>query len=159
MAALLALVALRGGGPAEMALNALFSAVLLLLLVTDLERRLIPNRIVYPAAALALALSWAWPDRGLLSALAGGGLLFSLTLVVYIVARGGFGAGDVKMAALIGLMTGLPRALVGLTIGVLAGALAAIPFLLLGRRGLYIPYGPFLALGGIVALLWGDRFL
>ena len=159
MAALLALVALIGVSVIETALNALFGSILLLLAATDLERRLIPNRIVYPAAALALALSWAWPDRGPLSALAGGGLLLLVTALFYVVTRGGFGPGDVKMAALIGLMAGLSRALAGLAIGILAGGLVAVLLLATGRvrRGDYIPYGPFLALGGIIALLWGDQ--
>lgn len=143
----------------EAILKALFGTIFLALLVTDMERRLIPNRIVYPAMVLALAVSWAWPDRGVLAALAGGVVLFLFMLVFYIVSRGGMGAGDVKMAALMGLAAGLHAGLAGIMVTALAGGIAAT-ILLITRRvrmGQAIPYGPFLALGGIVALLWGEE--
>lgn len=156
--ALFAVAWLAAASWGEAALMALFATVFLALLVTDLERRLIPNRIVYPAMLLALAFSWAWPDRGPLAALAGGGLLFVFMFGLHMVSRGGMGFGDVKMAALLGLAAGLRGSLVGLVVTTLAGGLAAA-LLLLTRRlrlGQTMPYGPFLAIGGIVALLWGD---
>jgi leader peptidase (prepilin peptidase)/N-methyltransferase len=142
-------------------LGGLFAAIFLALMTTDLERRLIPNRIVYPAMLLAMAVSWAWPDRGVGQAFAGGGLAFAIMLIVYIVSLGRFGFGDVKMATLMGLVVGFPAMTVGLFFtAVSAGLLAAI--LLLTRvvgRGQYMPYGPFIALGAIISLFWGGTII
>jgi len=71
------------------------------------------------------------------------------------------GAGDVKMAGLIGLVTGFPLVLIALFIGIVTGGLAAIMLLLFRKKGRkdLIPYGVFLALGPIATLLWGNYIL
>lgn len=138
-------------------LTALFGLLFVALAITDLERLLIPNRIVYPALLLAATVSWLWPDRGVAAVFLGGGLALAVTLAVYLLSRGSFGAGDVKMALLMGLVVGYPAVVVGGFVTALsAGAVAAL-LLLTGvicwRQ--YIPYGPFIALGGLVALFLG----
>jgi leader peptidase (prepilin peptidase)/N-methyltransferase len=142
-------------------LGGLFAATFLALMTTDLERRLIPNRLVYPAMLLAMAVSWAWPDRNVAQVFAGGGLAFAIMLIVYIVSLGRFGFGDVKMAALMGLAAGFPAMLVGLFFTAISAGLVAALLLLtrVVRRGQYIPYGPFIALGAIIALLWGNAII
>ena len=143
-------------GPAL--LGTLFGALFLALALADLERRLLPNRIIYPGTLLAMAFSWAWPGRGPLEALAGaafGGVAFG---VAYVAMRGGLGAGDVKLAAFLGAVVGFPRVISALLLGMLTGGVVVLLLLLLRavRRGQYLPYGPFLVLGGVVALFWGD---
>jgi prepilin signal peptidase PulO-like enzyme (type II secretory pathway) len=152
----LAALATDGWGPAI--LSGLFGAIFLALMTTDLERRLIPNRIVYPAILLAMAVSWAWPDRGVAQVFAGGGLAFLIMLVVYMVSLGRFGFGDVKMATLMGFAAGFPAMTVGLFFTAISAGLVAGVLLLTGimRRGQYMPYGPFIAIGAIISLLWGD---
>ena len=142
-------------------LGGLFAAIFLALMTTDLERRLIPNRIVYPAILLAMAVSWAWPDRGVGQAFAGGGLALAIMLIVYILSLGRFGFGDVKMATLMGFTAGFPAMIVGLFFTAISAGLVAVLLLLTGvvRRGQYIPYGPFIALGAIISLLWGDAII
>jgi prepilin signal peptidase PulO-like enzyme (type II secretory pathway) len=142
-------------------LGGLFAAIFLALMTTDLERRLIPNRIVYPAMLLAMAVSWAWPDRGVGQAFAGGGLAFAIMLIVYIVSLGRFGFGDVKMATLMGLVVGFPAMTVGLFFTAISAGLVAVLLLLtrVMRRGQYIPYGPFIALGAIISLFWGGTII
>jgi leader peptidase (prepilin peptidase)/N-methyltransferase len=146
-------------GPAI--LGGLFAAIFLALMTTDLERRLIPNRIVYPAMLLAMAASWAWPDRGVAQIFAGGGLAFAIMLIVYIASLGRFGFGDVKMATLMGLTAGFPAVTVGLFFTAISAGLVAALLLLTGvlRRGQYMPYGPFIALGAIISLLWGSAII
>jgi leader peptidase (prepilin peptidase)/N-methyltransferase len=142
-------------------LTGIFGAVFLALAATDLERRLIPNRIVYPSMLLAMALSWAWPDRNVAQVFAGGGLAFGIMFVVFAISMGRhFGFGDVKMATLMGLTAGFPAMTMGLFFTAIAGGLvAALLFLArVLRRGQYLPYGPFIALGAIVSLLWGSTF-
>jgi leader peptidase (prepilin peptidase) / N-methyltransferase len=132
-------------------------AVLVAVTVTDLERRIVPNRIVVPALIATLIARTALDPspRWALAALAVGGILFALA-VVY---PAGLGMGDVKLAAFLGGWLGW-TALVALAIGTFASFLPAIAILVRrGRAGrkVGLPFAPFLALGGVVALLWGDR--
>ena len=86
--------------------------------------------------------------------LLGGGLLF----FIYLVARGGFGAGDVKLGALLGFMIGFIPVLVALQLSFIVGGLIASALLVLRmrRRGDLMPFGPFLAGAGMVSLFWGQ---
>jgi prepilin signal peptidase PulO-like enzyme (type II secretory pathway) len=142
-------------------LGGLFATIFLALMATDLERRLIPNRIVYPAILLAIALSWVWPDRSIGQIFAGGGLAFAIMLIVFIVSLGRLGFGDVKMATLMGFVVGFPAVAVGLFFTAISAGLLAAVLMLTGvvRRGQYMPYGPFIALGAIVSLFWGDTII
>ena len=106
-----AILGMRGREPAEIALGAGFSACFLALAWSDLRRRVIPNRIVYPALVLALAVSGAWPDRGLVEALTGGLGAFAVAITIRALSGGGLGGGDVKMAALVGAVVGFPGVL------------------------------------------------
>ena len=153
--AVAAVLALRGREPAEIALAGCFGAVFATLAWSDLRLRVIPNRIVYPALALALAASSAWPDRGLAEALAGGLGAFSAALAVRALSRGGLGGGDVKMAALTGAVVGFPGVVVAAFWTATTGGAAAAVLLLTrrARRGATVPYGPFIALGSVVALV------
>lgn len=155
-ASFLAFDSLAGG-----LLGGFFCTVFLTLTMTDLERRLLPNRLVYPSILLAIGLSWAWPDNSIIDVLAGGlvAVVIGVTLLLFSLpfGRGAFGMGDVKMIVLIGFVVGLPSVAVGIFVGTLAAAAAAL--LLIGlrirKRTDYIPHGPFLALGAVVALFWG----
>lgn len=135
---------------------AFFCAVLTVLAAIDVETGLIPNRIVLPSAAIVLAGNViAEPDRAeewLIAAVAAGLVGFAVALAT----RGGVGFGDAKLCILLGAGLGY-AVLGGLVVGTLAGGLAAILLLLrhgMGARGMSLPYGPFLALGGAVALFF-----
>ncbi len=130
--------------------------VMLLVAATDLEHQLIPNRVVYPALALAPLVAVAG-GHTIWESVAGAAVGFGLMAAPYLLTRGGMGAGDVKLAALIGAGTGFPEVLVALFAGVVAGGLVALVLLASGRRGRKdaIPFGPFLAAGGAVGLLAG----
>ena len=144
-------------------LGGLFATIFLTLTLTDLERRLLPNRIVYPSILLAAALSWGWPDSSVADVLAGGGVAVAIAALLLLVSlpfgRGAFGLGDVKMIVLIGFVTGLPSVLIGVFVGTIAGAVAAAILIITGLRSRrdYIPHGPFLALGAVIALFWGPQ--
>jgi leader peptidase (prepilin peptidase)/N-methyltransferase len=123
----------------------------------DLETLLIPDRITLPGILIGTAFH-AYPRPwDLLDALAGcllGGGLFYL---VAVASRGGMGGGDVKLAAMIGAFLGWRLALVAAFVGVLAGGLVGVGLLASGRRSRKdaVPFGPFLALGGLIAALAG----
>jgi leader peptidase (prepilin peptidase)/N-methyltransferase len=128
---------------------------------TDLEYRIIPNRLLAPAAVAAIVL-WAIADPGrlpenLIAGVAAGGLML-LTAVAY---PAGMGMGDVKLAAVMGLYLGKS---VGpaLFIGFAAGAVVGIGIVIARgpkARKQGVPFGPFLAFGGLVALLWGPEII
>lgn len=147
------------GFSVEALIGAAFCWILVVVSRTDLETRLIPNRIVLPGA-VAILVARTLDDPGIawiLGALAAGGLLFLVALVY----PKGMGMGDVKLAAFLGAGLGGAVA-VALFLGFVAGFFPAIAVLV--RRGRAarketIPYGPFLALGGVIALFWGDAIL
>jgi len=145
--------------PGEIALGLVFVATLVAVTLTDLERKIIPNKVLLVAAVLGVAIAavsdpGSLPERAV-AAVAAGGLLF-LAALAY---PRGMGLGDVKLAAVMGLFLGrdvgaallvalLAGSLVGLAIMAREGAAAR-------KRG--IPFGPFLALGGVVGLLAGNE--
>jgi leader peptidase (prepilin peptidase)/N-methyltransferase len=147
--------------PVEVALGLVFVTMLVAIALTDLERRVIPNKILLAAAVAGLTIAAlgdpsSLPGRAIAAAAAGGGLF----LVVFAYPRG-MGLGDVKLAAVMGLFLGrnvAPAILVAL----LAGAVVGL--FLIARDGAQarkraIPFGPFLALGGVVGLLAGDQLV
>jgi len=139
-----------------------FTTIFLTLTLTDLEKRLLPNRIIYPATILAIALSWGWPGTSITEILIGGGvaILIAALLLLLSLPFGGeaFGMGDVKMIILIGFVVGIPSVLVAIAVGTFAAGVVAALLILTGLRGRkdYIPHGPFLAFGAVVALWWGQ---
>jgi leader peptidase (prepilin peptidase)/N-methyltransferase len=144
--------------PAELALGLVFVTTLVAITLTDLERRLIPNRILIVAAVLGVAIAAATdpsslPERAA-AALAAGGLLFVAALAY----PRGMGLGDVKLAAVMGLFLGRNVA-AALLVALLSGSVVGLA--MIARHGAAarkraIPFGPFLALGGVVGLLAGD---
>ncbi|UCC60467.1 MAG: prepilin peptidase [Dehalococcoidia bacterium] len=153
----------------ELAVALIFTSVFLVIFFIDLEHGLILNAVVFPAIAIAFVFSFfrsgyaeIWPDLGpgfVLSAMLGGAVGFTILLLPYIISRGGMGAGDVKLAGLIGLVNGFPLVLVAMFTGIVAGGAVAISLLLsrvVGRTDA-IPFGPFLAVGAVVSIVWGER--
>jgi leader peptidase (prepilin peptidase) / N-methyltransferase len=147
--------------PGEIALGLVFVTTLLAVTLTDLERRIIPNKILVVAAVLGAAIAaivdpGSLPERAIAAA-AAGGLLFAAALAY----PRGMGLGDVKLAATMGLFLGrnvAPAILVALLAGSLVG-LAMIARHGAAARKQAIPFGPFLALGGVVGLLLGNQMV
>lgn len=138
---------------------------LVLLGVTDLDTKLIPNRILGPsilAFAIALVAGWipAQDSGSLVRALLGALAYFAVMYLLALVARGGLGFGDVKLAFLIGMATGFlgwgPVVLAGV-LGFLIGGLISILLLISGKlsRKDAIPFGPFMVIAGLISALWG----
>lgn len=137
-----------------------FFAVLIAITLIDLEHYIIPDRIVLPAAVIGLAASIALdPGRWWVYLVSGlGASLFLFLLALFW--PGGMGMGDVKMALLMGFVLG-PAVIVAIFLAFLAGAAISIVLLLLRlkTRKDKIPFGPYLALGSTLALLWGERLM
>jgi leader peptidase (prepilin peptidase)/N-methyltransferase len=146
-----------------LSLHALAAAVFCVALVAisaiDIERRIVPNRIVLPASVVVLALMLAWKPS-IEWPVAGFGAALFLFVAALLYPRG-MGMGDVKLALLLGVAVGRT-----VPVALLAGMLAALlpSAVLVFRHGaaarkMGIPFAPFLALGGVVALFAGDTIV
>ena len=147
------------GLTADAAVAAVFCIALVAVSATDLEHRIIPNKIVLPAAVVVLAAQTALhpSPEWALCALGASGFLFVAALAY----PAGMGMGDVKLALLMGAMLGRTVG-VALMLGMVAALLPGI--VLLAKHGqkarkMGIPFGPFLALGSVIALFWGHAIL
>ncbi|MFC1902618.1 prepilin peptidase [Chloroflexota bacterium] len=145
----------------ELGIMSFYFCLLTIIFVIDLEHRVILNVVVYPAAAISLIIAAFMSDPGLVSVLIGGAVGLIIMFLIAIIYRGGIGWGDVKMAGLMGLLTGFPLVLVSLFLAVVSGGLVATILLLLKikKRNQTMPFGPFLSVGAMVALLWGNSIL
>jgi leader peptidase (prepilin peptidase)/N-methyltransferase len=161
-AVLMAAVVLAKGADEDAWLGLAFVAVLVPVTFIDLDHRIIPNKILALGAVVAVAILLL-TDSGsivehLIAAAAAGGFL----LVAALAYPAGMGMGDVKLAAVMGLFLGRavgPAMFAGLIAGSLLGAL------IIARKGrregrkTAIPFGPFLAFGGLVGLFAGDELV
>jgi leader peptidase (prepilin peptidase)/N-methyltransferase len=161
---------------AALGITAFYCCLFITLLVIDWEKGLILNRLVYPSMIVALLFSiflhgevsfFALGSRivylppGIADAAIGGGIGFGMALLVVVLSRGGMGWGDVKMAALIGLVVGFPLVFFTLIMAAILGGVVAVILLVLKkkRRKETIPFGPSLSVATIVTLIWGANIL
>jgi leader peptidase (prepilin peptidase)/N-methyltransferase len=146
---------------AALALGLVFVAVLAAITLTDLERRVIPNAILLVGSIIGVAIVAATdpaslPERAAAAAGAGGFLL----LFALIYPRG-MGMGDVKLAAVMGLFLGV-SVIPALFVGILLGAVVGLALMLrygAEARKHAVPFGPFLAVGGVAGLLAGSQMI
>ena len=149
----------RFGFSGHALVGVIFAPTLVLLTVIDLDRRLIPDAIVLPALGSVLVLQIAFhPDHTLEWVLAslGAALFFFIPMLIY---PAGMGMGDVKLAALLGAALGR-SVTVAIAFALLAGGVVAL--LVLAREGIgarkkAIPFGPFLAAGGLLVFFLGGH--
>jgi len=133
----------------------------LLIAIMDLKHRLVLNVLVYPVAAVTLLIHSIPPGRDTLITLLGGVFGLAPFLSAALLKPEGIGAGDVKLAALIGLMVGFPEVIAALIVAVMAGGGTALALLLTRRWELssHIPYAPFLCLGAMFSLVYAPASL
>jgi leader peptidase (prepilin peptidase)/N-methyltransferase len=149
----------RFGFTAYGSLAAFFSAVLVALSAIDYRLRIVPNRIVLPAAAITLVAHTLIDPSPEWAIAAGGAAAFFLTAALIYPA--GLGMGDVKLALLLGAMLG-HTVVVAIMLGFVAALVPSVVlFAMHGTRArkMAVPLVPFLALGSIVALYWGSPLL
>ncbi|MHB8792068.1 MAG: prepilin peptidase [Thermoleophilia bacterium] len=138
----------------------LFLSSLVAIFYIDLDHSLILNIIVLPVAVIGLAANIAIsPDRWL-EYLAAGLMSATFFFVVAVLKPGGMGMGDVKLAGMMGFFLG-KDVLIGLFMGFLIGALTGVALMAAGVKGRKsrIPFGPFLAIGAVIALFFGTELL
>ncbi len=163
---LFAAAAVRFGVDAVLPAYLVFFASLVAVSAIDLERRLIPNRIVYPTGfvclpllVLAAAVEGEWDRLG--TALLGAVLAWAAMFVLHIAVPAGLGFGDVRLSFLLGLFLGwlsLSHVLIGMFLGFLLGAVLGLLLIALRIRSRKdaVPFGPFLAAGAVICILVGN---
>jgi leader peptidase (prepilin peptidase)/N-methyltransferase len=146
----------------DTALGLALIATLVPVTLTDLERRIIPNKIVLRAAIAAVAIGLVTRPSGVPEQLIAGAAAGGFLLVMAIAYPAGMGMGDVKLVGVLGLFLGRSVA-VALVVGVLGVAIAGIAILaakgIAKGRKTGVPFAPFLAIGAVVALLAGPALL
>jgi len=155
----------RFGATVTALVYALLFSALIVVSCIDLDHMIVPDRITLPGIALGLAVGtfllprW-WDSIGGL--LLGGGLLYFMAWISpYLFGKEGMGGGDIKLLAMIGAFLGWQQVLLTVIVGGLVGAVVGVA--LIGARvmprGAYIPFGPFLSFGAVVAMLYGTELL
>ena len=149
---------------AYLGLILLYTAILVLITVTDLEHRLIFHVVTIPSIVFAIAVAFATPYLSWRAALLGGALAFVLVYIVWLLGtvvygHGALGVGDITLATFLGLILGFPNIILSLIFGVFLGGFVAFVLLITRRinRSSFIPYGPFLTITGWIMLIWGDE--
>ncbi|HEX3527483.1 MAG TPA: prepilin peptidase [Thermoanaerobaculia bacterium] len=141
----------------------LFCCLMVALAMIDVDHMILPDRITWPGIAVGIAVQpWA-PLAGLvpaiLGALVGAGILLAVWAAWYLIRREeGMGLGDVKMLAMVGAFLGWHGVLVTLFCGALAGSVVGLALMRWGSHDMRskLPFGTFLALGGLFALFFGE---
>lgn len=146
-----------------------FVSSMIVITFIDLEFQIIPDVITLPGIIIGLiSASFIFPDpfekiqytgflNSLIGILCGGGLFF----IIAVLSRGGMGGGDIKMMAMVGAFLGYKGALLTTLLGSLAGSLVGIGLMVFkGKdRKTKVPFGPFLALGCLISLFFGETLL
>jgi leader peptidase (prepilin peptidase)/N-methyltransferase len=155
-------VVLASDGTRGLLLGLALTAVLVPAALIDLDHRLIPNVLTLAGALAALAIGLATDPSGVPEQLLAGAAAGGFLLAAALARPGGMGMGDVKLAAVLGLFLGWEVG-VALLVALLAGTIVGLA--VIARRGVAegrrtaLPFGPFLALGGMVALLAGSQLV
>ncbi len=160
-AAVFLAVAVVRGVDARLVLELPFAAMLIAVAAIDLERQLIPNKVLLPAAVYAVVAAALVATGDLPELLIAGAAAFLALLLVALAHPAGMGMGDVKLAGVMGLYLGAAVA-PALLVAFLAGSLVGLGVMLrhgpeARKKG--VPFGPFLALGGVVGLLAGPELV
>ncbi len=138
-----------------------FAILMIIVTISDLKYKIIPDKIIYPGMILFLLLRIFIHPLGfwnyIIGAFLGGGLL----LLIAIISRGGIGGGDIKLFFLIGLVLGWQNTLLTLFLAAFLGTLVGGVLMLLGaiKRKQMVPFGPFITVGAIIAYLFGNNIL
>jgi leader peptidase (prepilin peptidase)/N-methyltransferase len=157
---------LRFGLGSELAVYWPLSYVLLFLSFVDLDHRILPDKVTLPGIAVGLIVApltglTTFPES-LIGAVAGGGALYLIALAgTAVFGKESMGGGDIKLAAMLGAFLGWQGVIVFLFIAFFVGAVVGVAVLAARRsEGDHtIPFGPFIALGAFVTILWGEAIV
>jgi leader peptidase (prepilin peptidase)/N-methyltransferase len=156
-----ALVFLQFGLTLELLKYLFLSALLVAISFIDLEYFIIPNSLIIIGLVGGVILNIAAQDVGFVSALAGLLVTSGFLLLIALASKGGMGGGDIKLVAVTGLFLGWPLGPFGLILGAVIGGMIAVVLLLFRIKGRKdpLPFGPFIALGTFISILYGSQII
>lgn len=173
-AVLFALLLHRFTNLPAMIIYMVFTSALVVITFIDLEHFIIPDEISLPGIVIGLLLSLL-PESvtdgqmlpnsvldSLIGCVVGAGLLYLTALFsLFVLKKEGMGGGDIKLLGMVGAFLGWKLALMTIVLGSVVGSVIGVTLILVGRheRGSYIPFGPYLALGALVSMMWGDALM
>lgn len=134
-------------------IGSLYLGILLVLTITDATKRIIPNRIIYPALFLVPIFAFVREDFGVIDSVLGMATGFGIMFIFWRMSRQTIGAGDVKLAALIGGMLGMPAIFLLFLLAAVLSFWFLIVLSILKHKQLSLPYGPFLTTGAMVIIV------
>jgi leader peptidase (prepilin peptidase)/N-methyltransferase len=161
----------RYGLTAQFGVTAFWCCAFLVIIFIDWESQFILNKITYPAMVIALIIlaintyvpgaNLLPPQATLINGVISGAVLFVFFLLIILFRPGAMGMGDAKLVALIGLVSGFPLVVFSMLIGVVIGGIVAVVLLATKKKGRkdVIPYGTFLGIGPIIALIFALSIL
>lgn len=160
----LAVICFLAFGPtAQAAVLFVLFCLLVVVSLVDLDRMVIPDKVTLPGIALGLALNALLSPRSiggfLLGAVVGAAALYGVAILGELLfKKESMGGGDIKLAAMVGAFVGWRGVLLSLFLAVLVGAMVGISLMMAGlkKRREHIPFGPFIALGTIAGVFWGE---
>lgn len=160
-AGLLAAAYLALGPTTDFAIAVVLLPMLVAITAIDLVHQIIPDVLTIPGTLTGVVANLAAGRVSWLSALLGIALGGGLFFIIILSSGGGMGGGDMKLGAMLGAFLGWNVVLLSIFIAVILGGLAAVALLATGvrKRKDPIPFGPFLAAGGAVGLIWGERMV
>ncbi len=140
---------------------ALLVTALLIVSFIDLAHMIIPDTVTLPGIVVGVAIALLPASIGFANAVAGACLGGGIFLLIAFAYPAGLGGGDVKLIAMIGAFVGWQAVLAAIILSAFCGATSGLTLILLGLKGRRdpVPFGPFLAIGGIAAMLWGETLL
>ncbi len=135
-------------------------SILIVISFIDIDFRIIPNVIVLPFALVGLAINIISDSTNWWMPLAYSAGAFLFMLVIHLIYPKGMGMGDVKLSLMIGAFL-IKDVIAALFLGFLAGSIYGLSLIIIKRRKLKqaIPFGPFISLGSIISLFWGNNIL
>jgi len=143
----------------------LWACVLLVITFIDIDFQIIPDSLSIGGIVVGLVLVWWLPlsyTNALMGLFLGAGLLiFVIYGYYFLTGKEGMGGGDVKLLGMIGVVTGWQGVLFTIFMGSLIGTAVGVPWAFAQKKNMQaaIPFGPFLALGALIYVLWGDLFI
>jgi leader peptidase (prepilin peptidase)/N-methyltransferase len=138
-----------------------FTTALLIVSFIDLAHKIVPDVITLPGILAGLIVSLFLTPVGIINAFLGLVLGGGLFLLIAVLSRGGMGGGDIKLVAMIGAFLGWQAVLLTIFLAASLGAVIGIGLILLKQKGRKdpLPFGPFLALGAFIAMVWGPDLI
>lgn len=136
-------------------------SLFMIITVSDLAYMIIPDKVLLVFTGIFLIERFFFPLSPWWDSLLGAGIGFGLLLLIAVVSKGGMGGGDIKLFGVIGFAVGTKKLLLAFFFSTLFGALFGIIGMLFGvvKKGKPIPFGPFIALGTLIAYVYGEELI